>query len=243
MVKTNDYSANDYRFYLTHHGIPGQKWGVKNGPPYPLKGHSSREIHDQNKKLLLKKIKTIADPTDSYFDCREKDFGQDKILSKGSKMYRVSSAPNEHTTSMKYVSYNNDDINEYQNQKDSLGLGMFSIDDFRTHEYTATDDLVIAGTEVTAKAVLKYYKMNNTFKKEDYRYDSVETIWDTFSSNGIWQRLEKANEGITVDKVRFDLFDYGKHRTMAAFVLHELYEQGYDAVTDVFDKKCWGRGS
>ena len=22
--------------YLAHHGILGQKWGVKNGPPYPL---------------------------------------------------------------------------------------------------------------------------------------------------------------------------------------------------------------
>ena len=24
--------------YLVHHGILGQKWGVKNGPPYPLGG-------------------------------------------------------------------------------------------------------------------------------------------------------------------------------------------------------------
>lgn len=30
------YSENDYRLYLEHHGIPGQKWGVRNGPPYPL---------------------------------------------------------------------------------------------------------------------------------------------------------------------------------------------------------------
>lgn len=26
-----------YRSKLMHHGIKGQKWGVKNGPPYPLK--------------------------------------------------------------------------------------------------------------------------------------------------------------------------------------------------------------
>ena len=25
-----------YKDYLMHHGIKGQKWGVKNGPPYPL---------------------------------------------------------------------------------------------------------------------------------------------------------------------------------------------------------------
>ncbi len=27
--------------YLEHHGILGQKWGVKNGPPYPLEQHSA----------------------------------------------------------------------------------------------------------------------------------------------------------------------------------------------------------
>lgn len=35
------YSENDYRLYLEHHGIPGQKWGVKNGPPYPLRNKYS----------------------------------------------------------------------------------------------------------------------------------------------------------------------------------------------------------
>lgn len=31
--------------YLVHHGIKGQKWGVKNGPPYPLgaSDHSASE--------------------------------------------------------------------------------------------------------------------------------------------------------------------------------------------------------
>lgn len=30
------YSVNDYRYYLAHHGIENQQWGVRNGPPYPL---------------------------------------------------------------------------------------------------------------------------------------------------------------------------------------------------------------
>lgn len=37
----NDFESN----YLAHHGILGQKWGKKNGPPYPLDAgeHSSSE--------------------------------------------------------------------------------------------------------------------------------------------------------------------------------------------------------
>lgn len=39
------YGNNDWRDYLAHHGILGQKWGTRNGPPYPLDGsdHSASE--------------------------------------------------------------------------------------------------------------------------------------------------------------------------------------------------------
>lgn len=40
------YSNNDWRDYqdLEHYGIKGQKWGVKNGPPYPLKEETHNRV-------------------------------------------------------------------------------------------------------------------------------------------------------------------------------------------------------
>ena len=41
----NQFSFNLDQNYLSHHGILGQKWGKKNGPPYPLSSdqHSMAE--------------------------------------------------------------------------------------------------------------------------------------------------------------------------------------------------------
>lgn len=43
------FPKNDYRSYLCHHGIKGQKWGVKNGPPYPIQKFSKKRISEKYK--------------------------------------------------------------------------------------------------------------------------------------------------------------------------------------------------
>ena len=67
------YPRNDYR-YLAHHGVKGQKWGVKNGPPYPI-GSSPRKVFiSGTSKIKLKDSeyyrkslpKEITSKIDSY---------------------------------------------------------------------------------------------------------------------------------------------------------------------------------
>lgn len=51
----------EQHFYLAHHGIKGQKWDVKNGPPYPLgssqKSYAEKKHISISKRLANDKIK------------------------------------------------------------------------------------------------------------------------------------------------------------------------------------------
>ena len=73
---------------LYHHGIAGQKWGVRNGPPYPLdyKEHSKREMRREyqdtnykkrldkdNKSIKSKRTRSVADQVE--FEDRLKTLG------------------------------------------------------------------------------------------------------------------------------------------------------------------------
>ena len=59
----NYYSGmmnSDYMRELRHHGIEGQKWGVRNGPPYPLGSKKSN--------LDINRTEKIADDISQYVD-------------------------------------------------------------------------------------------------------------------------------------------------------------------------------
>lgn len=55
------YSIDDINDYLEHHGILGQSWGHRNGPPYPLGSgkHSAAEKKAGWRKSLKKKTDSI----------------------------------------------------------------------------------------------------------------------------------------------------------------------------------------
>lgn len=41
--------------YLSHHGIMGQSWGVRNGPPYPLSKSQQKKAYKKVRKAVKKK--------------------------------------------------------------------------------------------------------------------------------------------------------------------------------------------
>lgn len=60
---------NDYNWnlnYVSHHGILNQKWGVRHGPPYPLKGGAYRAAH--HKEELKRSVKKHSTYNKRHFD-------------------------------------------------------------------------------------------------------------------------------------------------------------------------------
>lgn len=58
--------------YLMHHGIKGQKWGVKNGPPYPLK--TQYRTKDKLSPPNTKYLKGYSGP--AYFISEQSGFNK-----------------------------------------------------------------------------------------------------------------------------------------------------------------------
>ena len=72
------YSENDWRLYqedeIYHHGIMGMKWGVQNGPPYPLDLRTRSKVASSQKSY--RKFGRDASATD-VLGLPSSDKGQD----------------------------------------------------------------------------------------------------------------------------------------------------------------------
>lgn len=148
---------------LYHHGIKGQKWGVRNGPPYPLKG--GKYITTKKKRQPKKTTKENTTINKKYYD---KDITTDDVLS-------TLSWNKDRTkdTDMFFATYNKLDKAQYRamfNKKtpqpiydedgNEIGTGEFykySIDN------KLTKDIKVASEKSSIKAFNSLYENNRDF--------------------------------------------------------------------------------
>ena len=86
-------------YYISHHGIEGQKWGVQNGPPYPLnpEDHSKAEKRAAT-KYLNKLDKTTAWEKRYYSEKEGTAYSLDKKIKKLSKKEQTDKVKNKINT-------------------------------------------------------------------------------------------------------------------------------------------------
>lgn len=155
------YIAIDHLTYLSHHGIQGQKWGVKNGPPYPLSGG------DYSRSELNAKRRFAAHKTN-------KKRYSDQKLGAGTKLQTLSYDPNRtKDKDMFYASYKKLDnlgYNAFLNKKIPRTLYDENGDEIGTGEYykwkitnKVLSDVNVASEESGAKAFAELYSSNRDF--------------------------------------------------------------------------------
>ena len=243
---------------LEHHGILGQKWGVKNGPPYPLGGGDYSESE-------LKKIKRHRRlyPNSNY---NKKHF--DEVIKKGTKLSTLSFDPNRtKNTDAFYAVHNKRDAHMYNaffnrpmpqpffdKDGNEIGSGTFL-------KFKITNKLVsnmkVASEDSGANSFKKLYsqdrdfynfvtdpnRMQSHFDKSRYRHKGYREAKEALES----LRKKKKPTSEELDTI-YRMFNYTipsdgqgdakRAKDVAhqrAKFFNELKKSGYDAVLDTND--------
>lgn len=151
-----------YSNYLEHHGILGQKWGKKNGPPYPLSSEqmTSRELRKNQKRNYIELKKAYKKQKNNP---ATRGYNQEKTFS--SVPFRA--------VKDRYIQLEND---RYRNTTDKLkkvkpgGTAWWKYEKFRSDDWGRRN---IAVENVVSNFLGKYgHKKIKEIAKEDTHYGS-----------------------------------------------------------------------
>lgn len=136
--------------YLSHHGIQGQHWGVKNGPPYPLKAEVSQRIQKKGKADV------------EYRKKRDE-------LKKGNKRVKTEGFSEEEMLSNEPIS----DFKELSRMAHQANGGRFGQEEYSNNcsKCSSTLELIKRGYDVTAGGSA----MGNLASASDYWWDGATT--------------------------------------------------------------------
>ena len=208
--------SNGSESYLVHHGIKGQKWGKRNGPPYPLSKNISTGKKIKTDKVDINSIpkNRIYDNVDKIpYDTLEKgnpfsENPDDFALRKGSTFERVSLNSNEKFKNRIYVS-----------QSPSVyGPDVVASDgkDMYVYTYESIDDIIVAGKDSIINAL-------KDIKGSEPVMDNLTAEW--YGDVKDWDALDFMN----------NLSETGKYKDIAEQMIKSLNDRGFDAIMDPVD--------
>lgn len=243
--------------WLAHHGIEGQKWGVRNGPPYPLDPKMYKKAQyaqKQRNKLANKGV-------------RPEEFRQRHVVPKGTTIYRTTVNPNEDQNGPMYISYIDADRQNYRGGWVRQTAGA---DRAYENQYTLQEDLVVPSRQELSKVVYDIVKGNPRLLKDVVAkhlelmlpegsmeaYERTQSIVERyeiesgrhFNENEVDRAYERAYKEYAKDFVKEELKrmgnapiselyftaaqTFGVNPELKGAVIQELSKRGYNAVTD-----------
>lgn len=110
---------------LYHHGVKGQKWGVKNGPPYPLK-NSTKAIRSTEKSMLI-----------------EEEIRDGKISKTINKDKQKRHTKDEHTPGRSYLYGDTEYAQDLVNRLSGTGRLVYDSNGNWNHKEMVSDNKVI----------------------------------------------------------------------------------------------------
>lgn len=235
--------------YLAHHGILGQKWGKRNGPPYPLKGGS----YTQTEWKALKKERKKK-----YSRYNKKHY--DQVIEEGTTLQTLARDPSRtKDTDMFYAAYTKHDKDRYNaifNHKtpqtiyddDGNPIGTGAIYKYAIQNRTKSP-VKVASQDAGAKAMTKLYENDRdfyNFVRDPNRLSAF--LSDMYVPDGQKYRkvLKKIQDpdAIPTDKDLHTLYDMvncvipNENKDVVhqrAKLFKELKKDGYGAVLDIND--------